>query len=112
MKADARARDTPPVTERKETSEPSDGKVSSAPATDAEGESGRGAAQSEPAEVALDALWNRVMQAWDDDKPHHALLEYALRAQKLPDVAGRYRAVKEKDAEKAARAQKDRKSVV
>ena len=38
----------------------------------------------------LDALWARVLEAWDDDKPHHALLEYALRAQKLPEVAGRY----------------------
>jgi hypothetical protein len=63
-------------------------------------------------EAVLDALWGRVMEAWEDDKPHHALLEYAIREQKLPDVAGRYRAVKEKDAEKAARAQKKLDGIV
>jgi hypothetical protein len=69
-------------------------------------------AATEPTEAALDALWSRVLEAWDDDKPHHALLEYALRMQKLPDVAGRYRALKEKDAEKAARAQKKLDGIV
>ena len=54
-------------------------------------------------DAILDALWSRVLEAWDDDKPHHALLEYAIREQRLPDVAGRYRTVKERDAEKAAR---------
>jgi hypothetical protein len=39
----------------------------------------------------LDALWDRVLTAWDDDKPHAALLEYALRSQGLPEIAGRYR---------------------
>ena len=63
-------------------------------------------------EAVLDALWGRVLEAWDDDKPHHALLEYAIREQKLPDVAGRYRAIKEKDAEKAARAQKKLDGIV
>jgi hypothetical protein len=42
---------------------------------------------------ALDALWQRVVDAWDDDKAHKALLEYALRAQALPEIAARYRAV-------------------
>ena len=65
-----------------------------------------------PEEAILDALWSRVVAAWDDDKPHHALLDYALRAQKLPDVAGRYRAIKEQDAEKAARAQKKLDGIV
>ncbi len=63
-------------------------------------------------EAILDTLWNKVVEAWDDDKPHHALLEYALRAQKLPDVAGRYRAIKERDADKAARAQKKLDGIV
>jgi hypothetical protein len=63
-------------------------------------------------EAILESLWNRVLEAWDDDKPHHALLEYALRAQKLPEVAGRYRAIKEKDAEKAPRAQKKLDGIV
>ncbi len=29
--------------------------------------------------------------AWDDEKPHAALLDHALRAQALPELAGRYR---------------------
>jgi len=63
-------------------------------------------------EAILDALWSRALEAWDDDKPHQALLEYALREQKLPEVAGRYREIKEKDAEKAARAQKKLDGIV
>jgi hypothetical protein len=63
-------------------------------------------------EAILDALWNRALEAWDDDKPHQALLEYAIREQKLPEVAGKYRAIKEKDAEKAARAQKKLDGIV
>jgi hypothetical protein len=63
-------------------------------------------APADSAEAILDALWSRAVDAWDDEKPHHALLEHAIRAQKLPELAGRYRAIKEKDPEKAARAQK------
>jgi hypothetical protein len=69
-------------------------------------------AAPEADERILDALWGRVLEAWNDDKPHHALLEYALRAEKLPDVAGRYRALKDTDAEKAARAQKKLDAIV
>jgi hypothetical protein len=39
----------------------------------------------------LEALWARVVEAWDDDKPHAALLEHATRARLLPEIAGRYR---------------------
>jgi hypothetical protein len=67
---------------------------------------------SEQGEPILDALWKRALEAWDDDKPHHALLEYALRAQKLPEVAGRYRAIKDNDPEKSARAQKKIDAIV
>jgi hypothetical protein len=77
-----------------------------------EGEEGSAAAAPNADEKILDALWARVLEAWDDDKPHHALLEYALRAEKLPDVAGRYRALKEADAEKAPRAQKKLDGIV
>jgi hypothetical protein len=41
----------------------------------------------------LDALWDRALAAWDDDKPHAALLEHALRSHSLPELAGRYRSV-------------------
>jgi hypothetical protein len=39
----------------------------------------------------LEALWTRVMEAWNDEKAHAALLAYASRARLLPDIAGRYR---------------------
>jgi hypothetical protein len=53
----------------------------------------------------LDALWSRALEAWDDDKPHQALLEYALKNEKLPDLAGRYRSLKD-DPARRERAQK------
>ncbi len=70
------------------------------------------ATNDEPRDAVLDALWSRVIDAWDDDKPHHALLEYAITQQKLPDIAGRYRSVKETDPEKAPRAQKKLDGIV
>jgi len=56
-------------------------------------------------DAIFEALWKRVEEAWDDDKPHRAILEHALRTEKLPDLAGRYRALKD-DPEKGPRAQK------
>lgn len=53
----------------------------------------------------LEVLWRNATEAWDDDKRHVALLEYALRADVLPDLAGRYRALKD-DPEKGAMAKK------
>ncbi len=50
----------------------------------------------EPAPDALfEALWKRVLEAWDDDRPHVAILEHAIRCQLLPELAGRYRAQKD-----------------
>ncbi len=60
----------------------------------------------EPSPDALfEALWSKVLESWDDDKPHQALLQHALREQQLPELAGRYRKLKD-DPEKGARAQK------
>ena len=56
-------------------------------------------------DIILQTLWGRVLEAWDDDKAHNALLDYALRAELLPEVAGHYRALKD-DAEKGERAKK------
>jgi hypothetical protein len=56
-------------------------------------------------DVLFEALWTRTLEAWDDDKPHAALLDHALKNEKLPDLAGRYRSLKN-DPEKGARAQK------
>lgn len=41
----------------------------------------------------LEALWDRVTSAWEDDKAHAALLDHALRTQALPELAGRYRSL-------------------
>jgi hypothetical protein len=69
------------------------------------------AAPDETDDAIFETLWGRVLEAWDDDKPHSALLEYSLKAQRLPDLAGRYRALKD-DAERGARAQKKLDGIV
>jgi hypothetical protein len=64
-----------------------------------------------PSDSAFEALWLRVLEAWDDDKAHSAALEYALRTEQLPVIASRYRALKE-DPTKAERAQKRLDAIV
>ena len=64
-----------------------------------------------PADAVLDALWKRVLDAWDDDKTHAALLDHAMRAERLPDIAGRYRALAD-DPEKGALARKKLDAIV
>jgi len=59
----------------------------------------------EPTDPIFEALWSRVLEAWDDDKTHGAILDHALREQRLPELAGRYRAL-ESDAAKAEVAKK------
>lgn len=56
-------------------------------------------------DAIMEALWKRVLEAWDDDKPHQAALAYALQTERLPDIAGRYRKLLD-DAEKGPRAKK------
>lgn len=64
------------------------------------------AANEEPGPDALfEALWSKVLESWDDDKPHQAVLQHALSTQQLPELAGRYRKLKD-DPDKGARAQK------
>jgi hypothetical protein len=41
----------------------------------------------------LDALWKRVLESWEDERTHAAILDHALRVQALPEIAGRYRAL-------------------
>jgi hypothetical protein len=53
----------------------------------------------------FEALWAKVLAAWDDDKIHGAVLEYSVTAERLPDLAGRYRALKDHPV-KGARAKK------
>ena len=59
----------------------------------------------------FEALWSRVLDAWDEDAPHSALLDYAIQAQKLPEVAARYRALQE-DPMRGTRAKKRLDGVV
>lgn len=53
----------------------------------------------------MDELWAKVLEEWGDEKRHAAILAYALQTENLPDLAGRYRALKD-DPEKGEYAQK------
>jgi hypothetical protein len=57
--------------------------------------------EDQPADAVLEALWGRALERWDDRAVHAAVLEHAVRVQRLPDLAGRYRALAE-DAERGA----------
>ena len=60
-----------------------------------------------PTDDVFDALWKRCLEAWDDEGPHRAILEHALRTERLADLAGRYRAFKDDpDQARRERAQK------
>lgn len=59
----------------------------------------------------LELLWSRALEAWDEDKRHVALLELALKTERLPDLAGKYRSL-EKDEEKGPRAKKRLDAIV
>jgi len=75
---------------------------------------GRGdteAADDEPTDAVLEALWKRVLEAWDDDKTHAALIDHAIRERQLPEVAGRYRALVD-DPERGALAKKKLDAIV
>src|SRR5262249_7204662 len=43
-------------------------------------------------DAIFEALWKRTLEAWDDDKPHNAILDHALRRRSCrtsPDVIAR-----------------------
>jgi hypothetical protein len=86
---------------REEDAQPSD------PASDPSSDPPRDPSSdaSSDTDAIFEALWTRVVEAWDDDKPHQAILQHALDKQMLPELAGRYRKLKD-DAEKGPRAQK------
>jgi hypothetical protein len=65
----------------------------------------------EPKDAVLEALWTRVLEAWDDDRTHAALIDHAVRTQRLPEVAGHYRALSE-DPERREVARKKLDAVV
>ena len=41
----------------------------------------------------LEALWQRVLEAWDDARTHAAAIDHGVRSERLPELAGRYRAL-------------------
>ena len=51
------------------------------------------APEHEETDPVFEALWRRVLEAWHDDATHEALLGHALRAEALPEIASRYRAL-------------------
>lgn len=59
----------------------------------------------EAPDAVFNALWGRVLEAWDEDKPHQAALAYAIDKEMLPEIAGRYRKLID-HPEKGARAKK------
>jgi hypothetical protein len=67
--------------------------------------------EDEGKDAILEALWKRVLESWDDDKTHAALIEHALRSQQLPEIAGRYRSLSE-DPEKGPAAKKKLDAIV
>ena len=62
-------------------------------------------------DAVLDALWARVLGAWDDPRAHGALLEHAVRAEGLPEIARRYRALTD-DPDRGAVAKKKLDAIV
>ena len=92
--ADADANANADVSEAKDPS-PEDPPAAAAPKTD-----------DDDTDAIFETLWDRIDAAWDDEKTHAALLEYALRTEMLPQLAGRYRKVKDASPERAERAQK------
>ena len=65
----------------------------------------------EDVDVGLEALWAKVLSEWADAKPHNAALEYAAAREQLPELAGRYRALKD-DPDKGAFARKRLEAIV
>lgn len=65
----------------------------------------------EPKDAVLEALWGRVIERWDDEAVHAAMLDYAVKAQLLPELAGRYRALVD-DAARGAVAKKKLDGIV
>ena len=54
---------------------------------------GDAAGVQDPTEAMLDGLWALVLARWEDEATHQMVLEHSVRVQRLPDLAGRYRAL-------------------
>jgi hypothetical protein len=65
----------------------------------------------EPRDPVLEALWKRVLEAWDEEGRHAAFIDHALRTQRLAEAAGHYRALAE-DPQRGALARKKLEAIV
>ena len=65
----------------------------------------------EAPDVVFQALWARVLEGWDEDRPHQLALTYAIEHEMLPEIAGRYRKLLD-DPDKGARAKKKINGIV
>jgi hypothetical protein len=68
-------------------------------------------AEESTGDEVFELLWNKVLSDWDDEKTHVALLEYSIQRERLPDAAGRYRALKD-DPDKGKVAEKRLDAIV
>jgi hypothetical protein len=66
---------------------------------------------ADESDPVLEALWQRVLEAWDDDRTHAAIIEHGVQIQSLAELAGRYRALLA-DPDKATLAQKKLDAIV
>ncbi len=96
--------------ERESESEPKEAEATDVPATP-EGRVGDEEGVGEAPDVVFQALWARVLEAWDEDKPHQLALTYAIEHGMLPEIAGRYRKLLD-DPEKSERTKKKINGIV
>ncbi len=68
-------------------------------------------ADDPPTDAVLEALWARAVERWEDEAVHQAVLDHAVRSERLPDLAGRYRALSA-DADRGAIARKRLDAIV
>ena len=62
-------------------------------------------------DLVFETLWGRVLEAWDDEKAHAAVLDYAVRTHALAELAASYRALKD-DPDKGPLAKKKMQALV
>lgn len=100
------------VTDGEEKKEPAEAVEAVAPeARVAEEVAGDPEGVGEAPDAVFNALWKRVLDAWDDEKPHQLALTYALEHEMLPEIAGRYRKLID-DPDKGPRAKKKIDAIV
>jgi hypothetical protein len=70
-----------------------------------------GVSDEPPSDAVLEALWQRAIEAWADERAHAALLEHAMGSGALPEIASRYRRLAD-DPDKGPGAEKRLERIV